>query len=100
MTRYPGSGEHQECPVTRETRRWAVSPLDFCASVARSQRGRAHGALRASAAHRRQQLRSAATGPAVRELPDDLLADFALHAAAGALTDALRTLQIPAGRRL
>jgi hypothetical protein len=101
MTRYPRSGEHQECPVTRETIRWAVSPLDFCVHLLPEASA---GVLTARCGHLLptgvSNYDQPPPGPPCEDCRLILLADFALHAAAGALTDALRTLQIPAGRRL
>jgi hypothetical protein len=101
MTRYSGSGEHQECPVTRAPRRWAVSPLDFCVHLLPEASA---GVLTARCGHLVptgvSNYDQPPPGPPCEDCRLILLADFALHAAAGALTDALRTFQIPAGRRL
>jgi hypothetical protein len=93
MTRYPLSGLRQELPVTRSTRRWVVSPLDFCVHLL-PEGGHLPGGLTARRGH--------LLPPAVHQLDQPppgapcegcrliFLADFALQSAAGGLTDALR----------
>jgi hypothetical protein len=83
--------------VTRSTRRWAVSPLDFCVHLL-PEDGHLPGGLtarcgRASAAHRGPPARPATTGRAVRGLPADLSCGTA-----GGLTDASITATPDPGR--
>jgi hypothetical protein len=90
MTRYPQSGGHQECPVTRETRRWAVSPLDFCVHLLPEANA---GVLTARCGHQLptavHQLDQPPPGPPCEDCRLIFLADFALQAAANQLVDGL-----------
>jgi hypothetical protein len=97
MTRI--SGVRQECPVTRTraTRRWAVSPLDFCVHLLPEGGGLTArcGHLLPTAVH---QLDQPPPGAPCEDCRLILLADFALQSAAGALTDALQNRTPDPGR--
>jgi hypothetical protein len=101
MTGIPRSSVCQECPVTHAARRWVVSPLDFCVHLL-PEGGHLSGGLTARCGHQLptavHQLDQPPPGSPCEGCRLIFLADFALRATAGVLTDASITATPDPGR--